>query len=133
MGGIGGSQEQSSTPKLITDLLTNLLAFYIGGNQLPQFHKRGFNMPILGQGEAGAPMGAPQAPSNLFTGGSPFNINPQALLPSGTAGAGNIPGTILPNYPALMALAGRPGLFGSLNQANLAQTFGLNQPPTGVA
>jgi hypothetical protein len=111
---MGSSQKQETVPKLITDTIANLLAFYVAGQTLPQFHKRGIQFPALQGGDIGG----------LSAGGQGGGLLPPS---SGQPGAGFIPGSILPDFSNLLALSGQ-SFFNQLPQ----QSLDFAPPPQGL-
>lgn len=113
---MGSSSSQSQKPLKVTEALAQLLAFYIAGPGLQQFTGRNLKGAAF-QGGGGVGLnGQVGGGQNPLFDDSQFNVNPQALI-SGQGGgpqAGNIPGTILPNFQNLLNLSNR-SFFGSLN------------------
>ena len=126
---MGSESSQSQRPLKVTEALAQLLAFYVAGSGLQQFSPRKLRGDAFNQ-EADASLGVQgidQSTGNPLFGDSQFNVNPQALI-SGQGGvpqAGNIPGTILPNFNNLLNLSNR-SFFGSLNPGILAQLNNKN-------
>ena len=128
MGGMGQTSEQTSKPRPETILATRALLMYLGllsgmGGRGDWQKQLQLSPAMTGGIQGGMSQGGGQG---LFTGGSPFNVNPQALMPSGQPGPGNLPGTILPNYQNLLNLSGR-SFWGSMDPQQLGSTFGMNQ------
>jgi hypothetical protein len=128
---MGSKQSQSSKPSPETTAIVRTLMLYMGLlNDLGSgggLNKLNIN-PALQGGATSGLSGIFNQPNPLLTGqqSNPFQPNPLSLLPSGQLGPGNLPGTILPNFPNLLNLSGR-SFFGSLDPGNLSTTFKLNQ------